>query len=309
MGISSTLPPVPSLALGSGEVTLLELTAAYTAFANNGLVAAPRMVTRVEDTSGSVLFEAAERRRQAISPVTAYLMSNMLAEVISRGSANGVRAAGFKLPAAGKTGTTNDYADAWFVGYTPGLVAGVWFGLDRPAPIMRGGFASVVAVPAWASFMSAATEGEKPSWYDRPAGIETVKICRRSGARAVAACEHPDIVPASIVLDATGTYVVRPAGPAIPADEPLVYEDMFPAGSAPVEDCQGHVARTHADLNRGIPNPSSTNPQSVNPESVNPESANRESVNRESANPGILESLNRRIGRRGSPRFADSRMQ
>ena len=77
----------------------------------------------------------------------------MLADVIASGTATGARAAGFKLPAAGKTGTTDNYTDAWFVGYTPHLVAGVWFGLDKPAPIMNRGFAAVVAVPAWADFM------------------------------------------------------------------------------------------------------------------------------------------------------------
>ena len=92
--------------------------------------------------------------------------------------------AGFTLPAGGKTGTTDDYADAWFIGYTPHLVAGVWFGLDTPAPIMKRGFAGVVAVPAWARFMKAATNGAKPDWYAMPADVEKVAICRLSGARA-----------------------------------------------------------------------------------------------------------------------------
>ncbi|MBA3888102.1 MAG: PBP1A family penicillin-binding protein [Acidobacteria bacterium] len=236
LGISSHLPPVPSLALGSGEVTLLELTASYTAFANQGMAASPRLIARVEDSQGKVLFAAAVRRTRAISPVTAYLMSHMLAEVISRGSANGVRAAGFTLPAAGKTGTTNDYADAWFVGYTPNLVAGVWFGLDRPAPIMRGGFASVVAVPAWGRFMRAATAGATPDWYEQPAGIETVAMCRRSGARAVESCRyHADYAPVVATYDPSA--MDPPPVPASASDEPSVYEDMFPSGSAPGEFC------------------------------------------------------------------------
>ena len=150
---------VPSLALGTGEVTLLELTAAYGVFANQGLLATPRFLTRVEDCEGTVIWSTPIETTRAISQTTAFLMSSMLADVVSSGTATGVRAAGFTLPAGGKTGTTDDYSDAWFVGYTPHLVAGVWFGLDTPAPIMNRGFASVVAVPAWARFMKAATNG------------------------------------------------------------------------------------------------------------------------------------------------------
>ena len=113
-----------------------------------------------------MLWSAPIDTRRAISPTTAFLMSSMLSDVVSGGTATGARAAGFTLPAGGKTGTTDDYADAWFVGYTPHLVAGVWFGLDTPAPIMNRGFAGVVAVPAWARFMKAATtNGAKPDWY------------------------------------------------------------------------------------------------------------------------------------------------
>ena len=164
-GIDSDLPSVPSLALGTGEVTLLELTAAYGVFANQGLLAAPRLVSRVEDAEGRVIWSAPITTTRAISQTTAFLMSSMLADVVSSGTATGARAAGFKLPAGGKTGTTDDYADAWFVGYTPHLVAGVWFGFDTPAPIMSRGFASTVAVPAWARFMKAATMGARPDWY------------------------------------------------------------------------------------------------------------------------------------------------
>ena len=191
LGIESQLPMVPSLALGTGEVTLLELTAAYSAFANKGSVAAPRLLLRVEDADGTVIWFADEHHVQAISPTTAYLMSSMLSDVVSSAApATRARAAGFKLPAGGKTGTTDDYADAWFVGYTPHLLTGVWFGLDQPAPIMRAGFAGTVAVPAWARFMSAATKGAKPDWYRMPADVEKVAICRLSGMRAGPRCDE-----------------------------------------------------------------------------------------------------------------------
>jgi 1A family penicillin-binding protein len=251
LGIESQLPMVPSLALGTGEVTLLELTTAYTAFANRGNVAAPRFITRVDDATGTTIYSAAQRHTPAISSTTAYLMSSMLSDVISSGTGVAARAAGFKLPAAGKTGTTDNYADAWFVGYTSHLVAGVWFGLDRPAPIMRAGFASVVAVPAWGRFMRVATAHDKPDWYEMPADVEKVAICRASGARATDACKHqlemysvaradgqPQLVPVDAMHDRDAA-----ADPLkLASSEPPVYEDLFAIGAVPPDLCPLHNA-------------------------------------------------------------------
>ncbi len=248
LGIESQLPMVPSLALGTGEVTLLELTAAYSAFANRGSMSAPRLITRVEDSDGHTIYFGEERHTPAISPTTAYLMSSMLSDVVSSGTGAAARAAGFKLPAAGKTGTTDNYADAWFVGYTPHLVTGIWFGLDRPAPIMREGFAGVVAVPAWGRFMRAATAGAKPDWYEMPADVEKVAICRLSGARATEACRHPaevytissdggsQIVATDSMFDDAEVPPVR----NLPTGAPPVYEDLFPIGAVPSEPCPIH---------------------------------------------------------------------
>jgi 1A family penicillin-binding protein len=248
LGISSELPMVPSLALGTGEVTLLELTASYGAFANRGVLATPHLISRVENASGEVIWRSPGTHVQALRPTTAYLMNSMLADVVASGTATGVRAAGFRLPAAGKTGTTDDYADAWFIGYTPRLVAGVWFGLDKPAPIMDGGFGGVVAVPAWAYFMRAATRGSKPEWYSRPADVEVVAICRLSGARATEACWHG--IPASYesgspgrsLLQFLGTTGLTPVSDPRRSSEPPVYEDLFPVGTAPDEICPIHGA-------------------------------------------------------------------
>ena len=247
LGIDSQLPAVPSLALGTGEVTLLELTAAYTAFANRGTVSSPRLVTRVEDPDGRTIYFGEEHHVQAIGSTTAYLMSSMLSDVISSGTGAAARSAGFKLPAGGKTGTTDNFADAWFVGYTPHLVTGVWFGLDRPAPIMREGFAGVVAVPAWGRFMRAATAGDKPDWYEMPSDVEKVAICRVSGARATDACRHAadmftvadgsQIVPAAALMDEGEMPPVHPQPP--PGASP-VYEDLFPIGAVPSEPCPIH---------------------------------------------------------------------
>jgi membrane carboxypeptidase/penicillin-binding protein len=237
---------VPSLALGTGEVTLLELTTAYGAFANRGMVTSPRLMTRVEDADGRGIWFAESTRVQAISPTAAFLMSSMLADVVSSGTATAARAAGFSLPAAGKTGTTDDYADAWFVGYTPHLVAGVWFGLDRPAPIMDRGFGGVVAVPAWARFMKLATTGATPDWYPVPADVEKVAICRISGARATEGCRHAqDEVPLfdeALLLAGQSTDATLLPVRQIPTTPPAppVYEDYFPIGVVPPGLCPIH---------------------------------------------------------------------
>ena len=120
------------------------------------------LIRRVEDSDGKVLFtEDQGKSHRAVSESTAFLMSSMLADVINSGTAYRARQAGFTLPAAGKTGTTNDYVDAWFVGFTPHLVTGVWVGFDQPKTIIANGYAGELAVPIWAAFMKAATQGRQ----------------------------------------------------------------------------------------------------------------------------------------------------
>ncbi len=287
LGITSPLPMVPSLALGTGEVTLLELTAAYSAFASDGSVVTPRLITRVDDAAGTAIWHAEVRRRQAIRPTTAYLMSSMLSDVIAGGTAARARAAGFTLPAGGKTGTTDDYADAWFIGYTPRLLTGVWFGLDTPAPIMREGFAGTVAVPAWARFMRAATKGAKPEWYRMPANVEKVAICRISGMRAGPGCHESSPVnhdPEAQRNGFTGTADTASGGvpspdaiPAVPLPpaEPTVYEDLFPTGAVPPEICQLHdparrVVTTNTPLVDAAMQPAAFTPSSLRAQAPEP---------------------------------------
>ena len=163
LGVGS-VPSVPSLALGSGEVTLLVDDVRPTrAFANagHGADADARSAASRRRTARC----CSRRRRQpqrAVSEATAFLMSTMLADVINAGhGVAGARSVGFTLPAAGKTGTTNDYHDAWFVGYTPKLVTGVWVGYDQPRTIIGSGYAAVLAVPMWGRFMTAATRKDQ----------------------------------------------------------------------------------------------------------------------------------------------------
>lgn len=208
------VPSVPSLALGSGEVTLQSLTAAYATFANHGHVARPYLIRRVEDRHGAVLLVDKPSTSRVVSEATAYLMANMMAEVVDRGTGARARSLGFVLPAAGKTGTTNEYRDAWFVGFTPRLATGVWVGFDRPRAIARRGFAADVAVPLWATFMKAATEGDAAEWLAPPSSVTTAPVCRLSGKRPTDACDPVE-----------------------------VYTEYFARGTEPTEACPLHPDR------------------------------------------------------------------
>ena len=181
-------PAVPSMVLGTGDVTLLSLTRAFAVFANGGLLQEPWMIRRVEDADGRQLLANHGKSSRVISEQTAFQLTSMLADVVDRGTAWQARNVGFRLPAAGKTGTTNEYRDAWFVGYTPDLVAGVWVGFDRPRTIVPGGYASELAVPIWGTFMRDATAGSKSRPFTRPQGLVGVEICQDSGLLPVGAC-------------------------------------------------------------------------------------------------------------------------
>ena len=152
-GISSPLPSYPAIALGAVDVTPLELVAAYAPFANGGLRIHPRLVRRIEAADGTVLWSAETVRPDTVmDPRDAYQLTSMLRGVVDNGTARSVRDAGVRGPVAGKTGTTNNAADVWFVGYTPSLVAGVWFGYDTPRAIAPHASGGHLAAPAWAEF-------------------------------------------------------------------------------------------------------------------------------------------------------------
>jgi membrane carboxypeptidase/penicillin-binding protein len=220
-----TPPSVPSLALGSGDVTLISLTAAYGAFADHGIVRTPVLIRKVEDSDGKVIYQDGGKSQQAVSDATAFLMSSMLADVISAGTAYKARQAGFMLPAAGKTGTTNDYVDAWFVGYTPHLVTGVWVGFDQPKTIITNGYAADLAVPIWGQFMKIATRNAKPEWFDRPANVIGVNVCRVSGKLPNYGCSNVQTV------DDSGAIEVKS----------MVYTDYFVKGTQPTTTCPVHT--------------------------------------------------------------------
>jgi penicillin-binding protein 1A len=153
-GVESDIPNLPSGAIGSAAVTPLEITRAYSPFANLGETVEPRFVTRIEDGSGRIYWRSAVERRGAIKPAVAYMITNMLQEAVNSGTGTSVRLNGYRGIAAGKTGTTNDGADAWFVGYTPDYVATIWFGFDHPRAITSNASGGRLAAPVWGRLMT-----------------------------------------------------------------------------------------------------------------------------------------------------------
>ena len=172
-GIRSPLAAVPALALGSGEVTPLELVTAYAPFANGGVRVTTSLVRRIEAGDGTVLWRAPTPapRERVLGAAEAYQITSMLKSVVDGGTGRLVRDRGVREPVAGKTGTTNDGTDVWFVGYTPTVVAAVWFGYDAPRPIASAASGGRLAAPAWAAFYLDGWRERSPSDWTPPAGM------------------------------------------------------------------------------------------------------------------------------------------
>jgi 1A family penicillin-binding protein len=193
LGLASDLglrdqPNVPSLALGSGLVTPMELTAAYAAFPNGGFAVTPRAIVRVLDASEGVVVENAVRRKRALPEAVAFQTTSMLRDVIDLGTASSARSLGVRGPAGGKTGTTSEFKDAWFVGFNTSVVAAVWVGLDQPEPIGSEAFGARIALPIWADFMRRVSRTLPGEEFPVPSGLRAVELCRVSYLRPVESC-------------------------------------------------------------------------------------------------------------------------
>ena len=182
LGISSNLEENLSIALGSSGMTLYELTSAYSAFANMGTLIKPAAIRSIKSRSGEVLFTAVPETTQPITPGTAHIITSLMKSVIQNGTATKVRA--LKRPVAGKTGTTNNYVDAWFMGYTPELVTGVWVGKDKDEPLGRNETGSRVAIPIWLQFMQEALANQPKINFSVPKDIQFLKVQSESGEPA-----------------------------------------------------------------------------------------------------------------------------
>ncbi|HEX6589118.1 MAG TPA: PBP1A family penicillin-binding protein [Longimicrobiales bacterium] len=173
MGIESELPNVPAVVLGAGEVTLLEMVGAYAAFATLGDRPTPHFVERIEDRDGNVVWTRETRVQRVIDPAVAFIITDILRDVVDRGTATAVRGAGYRGVAAGKTGTTNDNSDVWFMGFTPEAVGGIWIGFDEPTPIVRGATGGSIAAPVWARVMRHLRGGGE---WTPPPGVERRQV-------------------------------------------------------------------------------------------------------------------------------------
>jgi 1A family penicillin-binding protein len=181
-------PEVPSLALGSGLVSPLELTAAFAVFPTLGFRVRPRGLISVTDASGDVVHRMHLEREQVLPEDVAYQMVSMLQDVVDRGTGAGARRAGVSGSVAGKTGTTNDYHDAWFVGFSSSVVAGVWVGFDQPQKIRSGASGSRMALPIWADFMRRTARRLPATAFDVPSTLRDEEFCSESYLRPVDGC-------------------------------------------------------------------------------------------------------------------------
>lgn len=189
-GINTPIPPYPSIHIGSAEVYPVELVGAYTAFANLGVRTTPNAIVRVEDQEGHVLWQPEFKPEPVLAAGEAWIMVSMLKDVVLRGTAaSRVWNAGFRVPSAGKTGTTNDGADVWYVGFTADLVAGVWMGFDTPRKIMVDAQGGRLAAPAYTSFMLEVyrRKPQPPDW-PRPGSVVARDIDAATGYLAATPC-------------------------------------------------------------------------------------------------------------------------
>jgi penicillin-binding protein 1A len=251
-GLTTVIPPYPSIHIGAAEVYPIELISAYTAFANLGVRATPNAIIRVENAKGEILWQPTPTRSQVLSPEEAWLMVDMMKDVVRRGTAAGsVWGAGFHYPAGGKTGTTNDGTNVWFIGYTADLVAGAWMGFDRPQKIKENAQGGVLAAPAWTAFMTEVYRRKPPppDW-PRPISIVTRDIDISSGLLQTPYCPRN-----------------------------LVTTEFYISGTEPTRDCDKHgqyanPGFTPVDTFSTIPitpsAPRNQTPITVTPPSVQP---------------------------------------
>jgi penicillin-binding protein 1A len=188
LGISQNVPHGPAIYIGSFETNLKDLTAAYSIFPNAGVRKQAYIVERIDDQQHKPIYLAAHISTPALDPSAAWMTSQIMEEVLTKGTAARARELGFKLPAAGKTGTTNDYKDAWFVGYTSTLTCGVWVGFDQPTTIIPHGYGAALALPVWTQVMNKAAQHYPAEPLQPTMPIQRATVCSVSNQLATTGC-------------------------------------------------------------------------------------------------------------------------
>lgn len=230
---AKSMPEKPTSYLGAWESTPWRVASAYTIFPNNGERYRPYLIREIRDRDGNVLYATPQLSYPAAKAGSAWAISQILREVASRGTAAAVKKLGFDKPCAGKTGTTNDFKDAWFAGYTSSLTCTVWVGFDTPVKTMQGGYGATLALPVWVKIMQTADRlGYKAGEFSPGSKTITARLCRQSGKRATAGCEEAGTayadhdVPAD-TFDPNDLCPIHPAK-AIPVDEDAVPDSAVP---------------------------------------------------------------------------------
>jgi penicillin-binding protein 1A len=188
LGIAQNIPHGPASYIGSFESNLKDLTSAYTVFPNAGVRRQAYIIERIDDQQHKPIYLAAHITSQAIDPGAAWMTSEVMEDVLTKGTAASARSSGFRLPAAGKTGTTNDYKDAWFVGYTSTLTCGVWVGFDQPTTIVARGYGAALALPVWTQVMNKASRHYPAEPLQPRVAIQRATVCSLSNQLATTGC-------------------------------------------------------------------------------------------------------------------------
>jgi penicillin-binding protein 1A len=189
LGLSQNIPRGPAIYIGSFETDLKDLTAAYTVFPNGGIRKQAYIIERIDDPDHNPIYRAAHVSIPALDPSAAWMTSQLMEEVLTHGTAASAQSLGFKLPAAGKTGTTNDYKDAWFIGYTNALTCGVWVGFDQPTTIIPRGYGAALALPVWTQVMTKAAQRYPAHELEPTMPLARAVVCSISNQLATSGCQ------------------------------------------------------------------------------------------------------------------------
>ena len=188
LGLGNDIPHGAAIYIGSFETDLKDLTAAYTVFPNAGLRKQAYIIERIDDSEHRPIYRAAHLTIPALDPGAAWMTTELMEEVLTHGTAASARSLGFRLPAAGKTGTTNDFKDAWFVGFTSSMTCGVWVGFDQPTTIMPHGYGAALALPVWTDVVMKSAQRYPADSFKAPVATQEATVCSISNAIATTGC-------------------------------------------------------------------------------------------------------------------------